>query len=292
MNRFHLHEPDTIEEACQLLSKYGNKSKILAGGTDLLVLMKKESIAPNHLINIKKISVLDSIEMKNHHLRIGASVTYRKLIDSHLLQKDLYLLREACMAVGTVQIRNVGTLSGNVCNASPSGDTLPALLALGASARIVSLKGEKTVPIEGFLVAPFQTALESDQMVSAIEIPLPSPLGHGPRGNGYCWLPKVTKTDETLVGVAVAVELDPDVKKWSRVRIALGSVGPVPMRALKAESFLNGKEALPSTMKEAGKIASGEIAPRSRAEYRRLSAEVLVEKCLGLATERAMKGGP
>jgi CO/xanthine dehydrogenase FAD-binding subunit len=291
MKRFHLHEPGTIEEACQLLSKYGRKAKILAGGTDLLVQIRKENARPDHVINIKKIPLLDSIEIKGNRLLIGASVTYRKLLDSHLLRNDLHLLREACLAVGTVQVRNVGTLAGNVCNASPSGDTLPALLALETGIRIVFTKGEKSVPIEDFFVAPFQTALEPDEMVSAIEIPLPSPLSHGPRGNGYCWLPKVTKTDETLVGVAVALELDPSGKKWNHARIALGSVAPIPMRAQKGEDFLCGKEIHSMIMEEVGKIVATEIAPRSRADYRRRMAEVLVEKCLHLATERAMKGG-
>ncbi len=291
MKNFGYFEPRTIEEACQLLSKFGNKSKILAGGTDLLIKMRREAISPKYLVNIKKINDLDYILYENHVLRVGALVTHRNLIDSTIIQKSFNMIREACLAIGTVQIRNLGTLAGNICNGSPSADTVPALIGLGGKVKVVSLEEERSVLVEDFFAAPFQTILEPDEMVTEIEIPGLASNKNFVWGGCYSWLPKITTTDETLISVAVFLEIDQERGRLTQVRIALGSVAPTIMRAREAEKFLLENKIEAKVFQECGRIAANEIAPRSRIEYRRHVAGVLVEKSLNLATERALKGG-
>ena len=290
MRNFKYFEPKTIEEACHLLSKFKNKAKILAGGTDLLIQMKREAIHPQSLVNIKKIDNLNYILSQDNLLRIGALVTHKELIDSTVVEKDFNILKEVCLAVGTVQIRNLGTLTGNICNASPSADTVPTFIALGAKLKIVSTRRERTVLVEDFFTAPFQTILEPDEMVTEVEIPSPTLNKSFVWGGCYSWLPKITTTDETLVGVAVFLEIDQERGRLRQVRIALGSVAPTVMRAKESEKFLIGNKMDAKVFQDASQIAVNEIAPRSRAEYRRHLAGVLVEKSLNIAAERALRG--
>lgn len=293
MKKFKYFEPSTIEEACRLLSEFKNKSKILAGGTDLLIQMRREAIDPKYLVNIKGIDHLDYILNQDKSLRIGALVTHKKLIDSMIIQRDFNIIREACLAIGTVQVRNIGTFVGNICNGSPSADTVPALIALGAKVKIVSLGKERSILVEDFFTAPFQTILEPDEMVIEVEVPHPpSSLDeHSLWGRSYLWVPKITTTDETLVSVAVCLEIDPERQLLVQVRIALGSVAPTVMRARESEKFLAGNKVDAKVFYEGSRIAAYEITPRSREEYRRHLTEVLVEKSLSIATERALKGG-
>lgn len=287
---FRYFEPSTIGEACQLVSKYKDKAKILAGGTDLIIQMKRKTVNLKYLVNIKKIPNIDHIIYENDILRIGALVTHKKLIDSAIIQKNFNILREACLAIGTVQIRNIGTLVGNICNASPSGDTIPPLIALGAKVKCVSLGGERAVLLEDFITGPFQTLLRFDEVVVEVEIP-PIPSNEQSVYAGcYAWVPKITATDETLVGVAVFLEIDQEMHTISQARIALGSVAPTPLRAKEAEKFLLGKKIDLNLFDEGSKIASKEIAPRSRVEYRYQLCKILTENSLKLATERALKG--
>lgn len=291
MKNFKYFEPRTIEEACHLLSRYKDKAKILAGGTDLLVQMKREAVDLRYLVNIKKIDNLNCILSQDNLLRIGALVTHKELIDSTVVEKDFSILKEACLAVGTVQIRNLGTLIGNICNASPSADTVPTFIALGAKLKIVSTRRERTVLVEDFFAAPFQTILEPDEMVTEVEIPYPTLNKCFVWGGCYSWLPKITTTDETLIGVAIFLEIALERGRLEQVRIALGSVAPTVMRARESEEFLVGNKIDAKVFQEGGQIAANEIAPRSRAEYRRHLAGVLVEKSLNLAAERALRSG-
>jgi carbon-monoxide dehydrogenase medium subunit len=285
---FRYLEPGSIEEACQLMSKYMGKARVLAGGTDLLIQMKRDAVDCKYLLNIKRIPNLDLIVYRDGILRIGALVTHAEVIDSPIIKRHFEILREACSAVGSVQIRNLGTLVGNICNASPSADSVPPLITLGAQVKIVSSMRERKVPLEDFFSGPFRTVLEPDEIVAEVEIPPLSSNEHSLCGGCYRWVPKVTTTDETLVGVAAFVEVDPDRESVSQVRIALGSVAPTVIRAREAEKSLTGKEIAVRTFQDCGRIVTNEIAPRSRSEYRVHLAEILTEKSLYLATERAL----
>lgn len=281
-------EPKSIAEACQLISKFKDKVKILAGGTDLLIQMKRNAVDCKYLLNIKRIPNLDRIAYDDGTLRIGALVTHADVIDSPIIGEGSEMLREACLAVGSAQIRNLGTLVGNICNASPSADSVPPLIALGAQVKIASLKRKRKVPLEKFFTGPFSTILELDEIVTEIEIPHTSSNERSSCGGCYCWVPKVTTTDETLVGVAVFLTMDPGRESVTQAGIALGSVAPTPVRAREAERFLLGKKIGARVFQECGKMVTNEIAPRSRSEYRLHLAENLTEKGLSLATERAL----
>jgi carbon-monoxide dehydrogenase medium subunit len=283
------YQPNTLDEALDLVSRLKGKASVLAGGTDLVIRMREERSGVRHVINIKHIPGLDVIDCRDREIWIGPLVTHRQVIQSSL-PEELAVLMEGCDAVGTTQIRNVATIVGNICNASPSADTVPALLALGAGVEIASTENKRIVPIEEFFVGPFRTVLQSGEIVTGLRIHLP-PSRASFAGGTYQWLPKVTKTDETLAGAAVFLELDPNSKTVLRARVGLASVAPTPMRARQAEEFLQGKEIRPDVARRAGEIAGNEARPRSRAGYRRRLISALVEKAIVRAGEMDAKRG-
>ena len=279
MKSFDYIKVNTVNEAINVLDKHKGKAKIFAGGTDLLVQMKQRSVGPELLVDIKGISDLCDIKWNNQGLRIGPLATHTSIASSSIIQEKFGLLADASLAVSAVQIRNRGTIGGNICNASPSADTAPALLALDAKVNIVSTRGKRTVMIKDFFSKPFKTVLEEDELLTEIEIPNLPPHS----GDSYLWLSKRTEVDETLVGVAVVMAIDVEGKFCTEVKIGLGSVAPTPIRGKKTEEFLNGKKIEDGLFAKAGQIASYESMPRSREEYRRKMVEHYVEQALNKA---------
>ena len=274
---FEYFEPGTVEEAIQILSTYGAKAKVLAGGTDLLILMKREEISPQYIVNIKNIPELDYIEHSQEDgLKIGALTTHQSIADSPIVRDKFGLLATACSKVGGFQIRNMGTIGGNICRAGPSQDTIPSLLVLDAKLKLVSLQGERVVPIDKFFTAPFQTVLNETELLTEIQIPTPPPRSAG----CYQWFTKITTVDETLVGVAVLMALDSTGSICKDVKIGLCSVAPTPMRAKQAEELLRGKKLEDKLVEQAAQVAAEETSPRSRADYRRRMTRVLVREVL------------
>jgi len=176
IKEFEYFKPSTLSEAMSLLAQYKGKAKILAGGTDLLIQMKQRNLTPEYLIDIKNISELDYIKHnENEGLKIGALVTHSSLVNSEVIQEKYDFLVEASLAVGSVQTRNKGTVVGNICNASPSADTIPSLLASDASLKLISSKGARIVKVEEFFVSPFKNILKETELVTEIQVPkLPS----------------------------------------------------------------------------------------------------------------------
>ncbi|MGA2516172.1 MAG: xanthine dehydrogenase family protein subunit M [Thermodesulfobacteriota bacterium] len=275
MKNFEYLEPRTVAEAVFLLTEYGDEAKVLAGGTDLIVQMKLKKQTPKYLVNIKKISDLDYIRYDNKFLRIGALTTFSALAQSTMIQENFSILMDSVRAVGPLQIRNRGTIAGNLCHASPSADTAPSLLALDARVKTVSLGEERMIPIKEFFKGPFATCLKAGELLTEILVPsIPSNTG-----GTYLWLPKKTAVDETLVGVATLVTLDVN-GVCDDVKIGLGSVAPTPIRAEKAEKLLHKKKIEDGLLSEVGEMAVDEAAPRSRAEYRAKMVSVLVVRAL------------
>jgi CO/xanthine dehydrogenase FAD-binding subunit len=284
MKDFDYAEPKTLEEACSILSSYGPRGKILAGGTDLLVQMKRKKISPACLVSLKGISGLEGLTPDGAKLRIGALTLLRTLEEDPVVQKRYDFLSKAAGKIGSLQIRNLGTLGGNICNASPSADLPPSLIALDATLELFSLRGRRSVPIDEFFKGPFQIALEDGEVLEAISIE-----GKQTRNGGsYRWIPKITEVDESLVGIAVYVTLSAGRPMIEKVRIVAGSMGSVPCRVTQAEDSLIGKVVDSKIFREAGEIAAGELSPRSRAKYRREMARVLVEGALDEACGRAI----
>lgn len=277
---FEYFEPRTVEEACSLLQKYKGKAKLLAGGTDLLINLKEKKITPQYIIGINSIKNLDNIAYSDGKgLKIGTLATHQSIADSLIIKERFNFLGTACFKVGTPQVRNMGTIGGNVCMAGPSQDTPPVLLSLDAKLKLVSPKGERIAPIDEFFVGPFKTVLSDVEILTEIQIPNPPQPSEG----CYQWLTKITGADETLVGIAVLLVLDP--KDWicNDIRIGLTSVAPTPMRAKRAESMLRGKKMEDALIEEVAKMAADETRPRSRPDYRRKMTAVLTKRAINEA---------
>ncbi|MDP2718670.1 MAG: xanthine dehydrogenase family protein subunit M [Dehalococcoidia bacterium] len=281
---FEYVSASTVKEACAVLSNNKGKVKILAGGTDLLVQMKERKVVPEYVIGLKQISGLNKIEENGKAgLRIGTLVTHHEIARSPQMQENFTCLAKACEKIGTPQVRNLGTIGGNLCNAGPSADSAPALLALGAVLTLQTGRGERQVPLEKFFTGPFSTILEEDELLTFITIPHLK----GKSGSAYHYLTKRTAVDETLVGAAAALSLKAGDDVCEDVKIGLCSVAPTPIRALKAESKLKGKKLTDGLIEEASRIASGESRPRSWAEYRRDMVAVMVKRAVTEAWHRA-----
>lgn len=272
-----------------LLGAYGRQAKVLAGGTDLLVDLKKrvssfgfrlsgqKPMTPRYIIGLGGIGGLAHIDYSpNEGLSLGPLTTYADVADSTIVQDRYPLLWQACRTFSRPQVRCAGTLVGNLCNGSPSADIVPALIALGAQASIVSAKIQRQVMAEEFCSGPFQTVLREDELVAELKIPeTPQPYGWS-----YQRRTKRTAEDEALVVVAVLLEFADGDQTVRQGRIALGSVAPRPIRARKAETMLGGKKLDADLVRKVSEIASDEANPRSRAEYRKRMISVLVRKAL------------
>jgi len=274
---FECFEPRTVEEAVRLLSIHGTKAKVLAGGTDLLVSMKRGKLSPKYVIYIRGIPDQDYIDSSQEDgLKIGALTTHQSIADSPIIREKFGLLATACNKVGNPQVRNMGTIGGNICKAGPSQDTTAPLLVLDAKLRLVSLNGERILPVDKFFIAPFKTALNETELVTEIQIPTLPPRSAG----CYLWRTKITASDETLVGVAVLMTSDSTGGLCQNIKIGLCSVAPTPIRARRAEELLRGKKLDDRLVEQVAQIAADETRPRSRADYRRLMTKVLVKQAI------------
>jgi CO/xanthine dehydrogenase FAD-binding subunit len=278
--QFEYLAPGTLEEALHYLNSYQGQALVMAGGTDLIPKIKGRKLkTPGYVIDLKNIPGLDHIKYDGRNgLTIGGLVTIRNIEKSPLIQ-DLYpLLYEAAASLASVQVRNRGTLAGNICNAVPSADTAPALLDLEARMTLVSLRGSRTVGSEGFFTGPNQTAVAPDEILTEIQIPV---LKSGSRSR-YLKLSPRRAMDLAVVGVAVLAL--PDSGLFQDVRIALGAVAPTPIRARQAETLLRDQKISPEIIDRAAETAAQEARPiddhRASAEYRRDMVKVLTARAL------------
>jgi len=272
-------EPKTVSEAVALLAKHGAETKVIAGGTDVMVDIKfKEE--PGGLVNIKKIAGLSGIAENGAGLRIGALVTIREVESSALVREKLPVLWESCHQFASLQVRNTATIGGNICRASPSGETLAPLLVLDAKAKLAFADGEKTVPFMSFFQGPGKSSAGINGLLTENEIPYPA------AGSKSVYLKHAVRGAMDIAMVGVAILLTPDAAKNNAqdVRIGLGAVAPTPVRASKTEALLRGKPLTAALLKEAGALAASEASPindqRSSAENRRWIVEALTRRGL------------
>jgi carbon-monoxide dehydrogenase medium subunit len=272
-------EPKTLSEALSLLAKYGEQAKVIAGGTDVMVDIKYKE-EPACLVNIKKIPGLGAIQENGGSLRVGPLVTIRDIETSSIVRERMPVLWESCHQFASLQIRNTATVGGNICRASPSGETLAPLLVLEAKGKLAFADGEKSEPFLSFFQGPGKTALGFKGLLTEIEIPYP------PNGSRGVYLKHAVRgaMDIAMVGVAVLVTPDATKSNLQEVRIGLGAVAPTPIRASKTEALLRGKALTASLMKEAAAMAASESSPindqRSSGEYRRWIVEALTRRGL------------
>ena len=288
--KFEYLAPKTLSEACSLLAQHKGKARLLAGGTDLLVNMKGREFTPQYIIGLKNIKKLDYIKYdKAEGLKIGALATINSIARSKEIQEKFHFLAIAASKMATNQIRNMGTIGGNLCNAAPSADFAPSLLCLGAKAKLVGSKKERVVALEGFFTGPGETVLQSDEILAEIQVPNQAPYS----GGAYLKASR-TAVDLALVGVAAFITLKSKDGICSDARIALGAVAPTPIRAKKAEEAIKGKKVTASLIEQAAKSASEEARPisdvRSSAYYRTEMVRVLTKRAIRQALEQAKAG--
>ncbi len=312
MKKFDYLKPKTLDEAIALLNQYGEKATLIAGGTDVIVMTKQKKMAPEVLISLRGISGIDSIHY-NGALRLGAMVTHRAIEKSELIHKEFSALADAVDSLGSIQIRNVATVGGNICTAAPSADTACPLLVFDARLKVKGPQSERTIPIDHFFTGPGQTVLSQGEILTEIEIPRLPPN----TGSAYWKHQRRLALDLPILGVAVLISLDKATVTCSdllctaspisavlhrleedelvcrEIRIALGVAAPTPMRAGKAEDLLRGKKISDELMEEVAEAAAKEAEPRDsiRGEswYRRDMIRVLVKRMVMKSIERVLR---
>jgi carbon-monoxide dehydrogenase medium subunit len=280
--RFDYLEPESIEEALVLLRKYEGRSKVIAGGTDLMLQMRYKQIRPEYVIDITRIPALDDITFDEQQgLRLGALATIRALETSAEIKGKYPILSQAASQLGSVAIRNVATVGGNLCNALPSAETSQVLIALSAQARMVRPSGERAVPLEDFFVSVGETVLQPHELLVDIRVPRPAPhtsgiyIKHSPRG----------PIDLAIVNIALLLTTDPDKEVCCDARIVLGAVAPTPLRAVRAENVLKGQKIDKVLIDHAARVASDEASPRKGSirgsfEYKKEMVRVLTGRAI------------
>jgi carbon-monoxide dehydrogenase medium subunit len=285
VKEFEYLAPKSLEQALEWLQTYRGRARILAGGTDLYLRLRKHVFAPDYVIDLKRVPGLDYISPhRSGGVQIGPTTLQDEVARSPLIRERYPALAEAASWVGSTQTRNRATLVGNICNASPAADTAPALLGYGAQVKIASAEGERLVPLEQFFVGPGQTVLQDHELVAEILLPAPRPQ------TGAAFFRR-TRTAMDIAVVCGAAVLTLSDGACQQVRIALGAVAPTPMRASRAEAVLQGQPITDRLIDEASRVAAEEARPiddvRSSAAYRREMVRVLTQRGLRQALERA-----
>ncbi|HJY79663.1 MAG TPA: xanthine dehydrogenase family protein subunit M [Candidatus Binatia bacterium] len=288
MHAITYESPKSLAQALSLLAAAGEKGRVLAGGTDLLIQMRAGVRKPDQLIDAKNIAELQVLSFSPQDgLRLGAAVSCCRLIEDPAVQQHYPGLVEAAGLIGSVQIQSRCSLGGNLCNGSPAADTTPALIALGAVCHVAGAKGARTVAVEDFVVSPGRTVLQPDELLVEFRIPAPKPH------SSDCYqrfIPR-NEMDIAVVGVGAAVTLNGNT--CTAARIALGAVAPTPLFAKEASASLVGKPLNENTIAAAAALAQQVAIPitdmRGTEEYRKHLVGVLTRRVLGVAAERARK---
>ncbi len=280
---FEYHSPNSLDEALGLLGGLSGRVTVLAGGTDLLVKAKQRSVELSAIVSIKRIPSLARIEEHSDGLYIGAAVRMVQLERSEAVRQSFSLLAEAASAVGSIQIRHMATIGGNLCNASPAADGSVGLLALDSTVHMASSRGTRSVPLSEFFLGPGKTVLAPEELLTCVSVPYLPPH----TGTAFA---RISRTGMDLAKVNVATALTLEGGKVFSVRVALGAVAPTVMRAVAAERVLVGEVPSDELLRKAADEASKEVRPitdvRSTAEYRRSLVSILVRRTLVKARER------
>ncbi len=282
--QFEYLAPKTIGEACNLLLELGSTARVMAGATDLIPPMKDKVISPEYIIDLKKIPGLDYLEYDDREgLKIGALTTLRTIETSPLVKEKNPAVAYAAKVVASTQIRTKGTMAGNICNASPSCDTAPNLLAQGAKILVQGPNKDRVIQMEDFFLGVKKTSLEPGEIVTGIVIP---PLAENERA-AYIKHAVRKAMDLAIIGVAVKIKVEDGV--CTDARIALGAVAATPVRAPRAEEALIGKELTDEVIVKASEEAMNSCHPisdiRASAEYRKDMIRVFTKRAIKQAME-------
>ena len=282
-------QPCTIKEALEMLSEYKGRAQVIAGGTDIIPQLRRGDLRTDAFVDITRIPDMGYIQADGDTIRLGGLVTHAQVCSSQLVQEKARLLSEAAGVLGSPQIRNVGTIGGNIITGQPGADTALPLLALNAKVTILSETGKREVPLTDFYFDQGQTAIDSHREIltqicfSALQ---------KNQGGCYLRLSKRKALSLPILVLAAVVTLGPGKKMIEKAAIALGPVAPIPFRASKTETALRGAPISEKTLASAAQSAFDESNPRSSAlrgscEYRREMVKVLVRRGLSIALKRA-----
>jgi aerobic carbon-monoxide dehydrogenase medium subunit len=284
---FEYLRPNTLPEAIAFLQQYGDDAKILSGGQSLIPMMKFRLARPSHLVDINRISGLSYIKEEGGYLKIGGLVREAELEDSPLVRQKYPILFDTSRVIADPQVRNMATLAGNLAHGDPANDHPATMMALGAEIVAVGPQGERVIPVDGFFITLFTTVLQHDEIVTEIRIPTP------PARSGGAYLKLERKVgDFATAAVAAQVTVDPG-GTCQKAGIALTNVGATPIKAAKAEEFLQGKKLNDASITQAAQLAAEAAQPssdlRGPEEYKRALVKELTRRALVRAFERANK---
>lgn len=290
MLKFDFVAPRSAQDAVLQLQERGPAGRPLAGGTDLLLQIKARATRPTYVVDLTGLPELARLDYRpGEGLFIGAAVRLRAIQLDPLVQQRFGIVADGAKLVGSIQIRNLATLGGNVCNAAPSADTAAPLIAAGATAEILGPSGTRRVPIDEFFVGPRRTVLDPAEILLGVLVPEPAE----PSGGSYLRHTPRKEMDIAVVGVGSTVSLEDGVCR--EARIALAAVAPTPIRARRAEELIRGKPLDDEAIAAAARLASEEARPiddvRGTAEFRRHLVEVLTRRTLANARDNANRGG-
>lgn len=273
-------------DVIDLLDSYGKKAMVIAGGTDLVVKMKLAASEPEHVVSLRSVPGLNEIKENGGELRIGAMVRHRDIGRAVPIRERFSLLADAADKLGSVQIRNLATIGGNICNAAPCADTAGPLVALDAMLLVEGPNGERSIPIKDFFLGPGETALAGNEILKEIIVP-ELPAG---ACSHYIKYTRRKAMDLPLLGMSMVLIPDASRQVCREVRIGLTLCAPIPFRASEAEKYLAGKTFSEEVWKEAGDLAVKESNPRTSfrttAEYRKKIICALLPRAANEALRR------
>jgi len=287
--KFEYFAPKTLEAALSLLAEQGEGAHLFAGGTDVVVKMTHARLKPKAIIGLMEIEELKGIRFRAEDgLTIGATARLSEVTSHPDILKRYPAIAHAARVMANGEVRNMGTVAGNLCNAAPSADTAPPLIAMGAEVTLASLKGERRLCLDQFFKGPGVTAMEQGEIMTSIHVPVPGPKS----GASYKRISARCGVDIAAVGVGVMASFNGAACEAAKV--VLGAVAPIPMRAVNTEDLLHGQEWTPELIEKAGHQAAKESKPisdvRASADWRRRMVAVLTRRALEEAHERATRG--
>ncbi len=289
MKEFEFYSPTTITEACELLKKYKGSVRALAGGTDLIPKMYYKMLAPEHVVNLKRIKGLNQISFKdNTGLTVGALTRFNDIIYSSVIQETHPILVEVSQDLASHQVRNLATIGGNLCNAAPSADSAPVLIAMDSTVTITGPGGNtRELALDKFFRGPGATALAEGEILTSIHVPVIKPR------TGIAYIKHTIRRalEIAIVGVAGLIQLDDDSEKCISSRLVIGACAPTPVRVVEAEDELKGRSITERDLDIASQKAVSAVRPisdvRGSEEYRKEMVQVLTKRVLELAMKRA-----
>jgi CO/xanthine dehydrogenase FAD-binding subunit len=281
--------PTSLEEALAMLKERQGQARVIAGGTDLIIQLKKKEVAARCLVDVTNLDELKGIELEDGFIRIGACVSHQELASSSLIRERAAALAEGASQVGSFQIRNMGTVGGNIVNAQPAADTVVPLMALEAEVEVVSREGTRWDPLGGLCVGPGQCTVDATaEILTAVRVRALGPN----QGSTFERLAKRKALSLPVLNAAAVVTLDDGGNTFQEVRLAVGPIGPTPARALSAEEALRGAAVEAQAIAAAMELAAQEAQPRSNPlrgsqEYRQEMVKVLLRRSIERAVQVA-----